>query len=289
MTDAAAIVALAAFVAQHALVLLFALVLVLLAAGALAWRLIERGEPRLFALAARSWHRLDRGRLVARYLGAHALAGLAIATAGTAAFLELTEVVGGRGALAAFDQALAAALARQLGPATQAAFAAITHLGDGAVLWTIALLVGAALLWRGERRLALAWALTTGGGALLNTTLKQLFARSRPLHDPVTLVTHGYSFPSGHASGSLLVYGTLAYLLVRHLPARQRAPVAALALVLVVLVGASRVLLQVHWFSDVLAGWANAAAWAALCIAGLEALRLAPAAGRDGPGARPIT
>jgi membrane-associated phospholipid phosphatase len=57
--------------------------------------------------------------------------------------------------------------------------------------------------------------------------------------------------------------------------ARWHLPVATLALATIVFVGASRVLLQVHWFSDVLAGWANAAAWAALCIAALEAVRLA--------------
>jgi undecaprenyl-diphosphatase len=67
----------------------------------------------------------------------------------------------------------------------------------------------------------------------------------------------------------------LAYFVVRHTPARWHLPVATVALVLVVFVGASRVLLQVHWFSDVLAGWVNAAAWATLCIGGLEAVRLA--------------
>ncbi len=61
---------------------------------------------------------------------------------------------------------------------------------------------------------------------------------------------------------------------MRHAPRRWHLSVAALGLILVVTVGASRVLLQVHWFSDVMAGWASSAAWAALCIAGLEAVRL---------------
>jgi undecaprenyl-diphosphatase len=191
------------------------------------------------------------------------------------AFFELVGETQSGEALAAFDVALAAALARHLDGTTLAIAAAITHLGDPIVLFVLALLVVAALAGRGERQLALAWIVVTGGGALLNRLLKGLFERSRPVHDHVFASAEGFSFPSGHASGSLLVYGMLAYLAVRHAPHRWHLPVAALALMLVVFVGASRVLLQVHWFSDVLAGWANAAAWTTLCIGGLEAIRLA--------------
>jgi undecaprenyl-diphosphatase len=104
--------------------------------------------------------------------------------------------------------------------------------------------------------------------------------RRRPLHDHA-FASDGFSFPSGHASGSLLVYGMLACLVIRGTAPRGHLPVAAMALVLVVFVGASRVLLQVHWFSDVLGGWAVAAAWMGLCIGGLEAVRLAAQPRRD--------
>ena len=86
---------------------------------------------------------------------------------------------------------------------------------------------------------------------------------------------HGFSFPSGHAAGSFAVYAMLAYLAVRLLPRVWHLPGVAAGVLLIVFVGASRVLLQVHYVSDVLAGWAGAATWSALCIAGLETWRIA--------------
>jgi membrane-associated phospholipid phosphatase len=108
---------------------------------------------------------------------------------------------------------------------------------------------------------------------LLNRTLKAIFERSRPLHDHGITAEGGWSFPSGHASGSMLIYGLLAYIVVRHTPARWHIPVALTSIAIITFVGSSRVLLQVHYASDVLAGYAVAVAWLAICVAALEAVR----------------
>ena len=273
--DAAWLVALAEFAARHALLLLLVLTTLLLLVTWSAWRLLERHAPALLAAATPAWRLVDRRRLVARYFGLHAAASFVASAGAVIAFFELADAIGSGADLAAFDRALAAALARELDAPLLRLCGTLTHLGDPRLLWPLAIGVAVLLLWRGERLLALGWSVTTGGGALLNWGLKQLFARTRPVHEHGFAAADGFSFPSGHASGALLVYGMLAYLVVRHSARRWHLPVAALALTTIVFVGASRVLLQVHWFSDVLAGWANAAAWTALCIAGLEAVRLA--------------
>jgi membrane-associated phospholipid phosphatase len=108
----------------------------------------------------------------------------------------------------------------------------------------------------------------------MNTLLKLWFARVRPPHTHGFASVDGWSFPSGHACGSMLVYGLLGYLVVRHTRSAWHIPVAAVTVMLVACIGASRVLLQVHYFSDVLAGWAAAGVWVSLCIAGLEAVRV---------------
>jgi undecaprenyl-diphosphatase len=77
----------------------------------------------------------------------------------------------------------------------------------------------------------------------------------------------GWSFPSGHASGAMRVYGLLGYLSAREAPHAWRLPVALAAALLVVLVGYSRVILPVHSVSDVLAGDASAGTWVAASIA----------------------
>jgi undecaprenyl-diphosphatase len=266
---------LATFIAAHALPLLCGVSIALLAAAWLLWRAIERWAPGLVALARPAWHSLDRRRFAARFLGWHGSVAFIVAALGLAAFFELAENIGADEELAAFDDALAAALAHELGPATLAFFGKLTWLGDPRVLVPLAMLVTVAL-WRRATLLAWSWVAATAGGALLNQLLKILFARSRPLHAHAFADANGYSFPSGHASASMLVYGLGAYLIVRHVPRPWHVPVAGAALLLIVFVGASRVLLQVHFASDVLAGWAVAATWTALCVAALEAVRLAP-------------
>ena len=83
----------------------------------------------------------------------------------------------------------------------------------------------------------------------------------------------GYSFPSGHTSGSLVVYGMLAYLCLRLLPPRWHLASVLLASALAFSIGWSRVILQVHWASDVVAGFAFGVAWLTVSIAAIEVTR----------------
>lgn len=85
--------------------------------------------------------------------------------------------------------------------------------------------------------------------------LKYLFARSRPAGEAFT-VASGYSFPSGHAMIALAFYGFLAALLLRHGKGSRQAWVKAIALyILVLLIGLSRIYLNVHYLSDIVAGF----------------------------------
>jgi undecaprenyl-diphosphatase len=104
------------------------------------------------------------------------------------------------------------------------------------------------------------------GNGLLNRGLKAVFERVRPswTHDLVTELS--WSFPSGHASGAMVTYGMLGFIVARVAPATWRPAIVIAAIVLIANVGLSRVLLQVHFFSDVLAGFAIGAAWLAACI-----------------------
>ncbi len=140
-----------------------------------------------------------------------------------------------------------------------------TALGGIAVLALVtAAAIGYLLLVR-KSHSALVVLLAVAGGQLCSTLLKMGFDRARP-----DLVPHGSfvtsaSFPSGHAMMSAVTYLTLGALLASvHSPVRVKSYLLALALVLTLLVGVSRIYLGVHWPTDVAAGWAVGAAWALL-------------------------
>lgn len=84
--------------------------------------------------------------------------------------------------------------------------------------------------------------------------LKLFFGRSRPEGETFTVAT-GYSFPSGHATLSMAFYGFIAYLLVKKWPGEKGRFLALALYITVLLIGISRVYLNVHYASDVLAGY----------------------------------
>jgi membrane-associated phospholipid phosphatase len=124
-------------------------------------------------------------------------------------------------------------------------------------VFRISVLVAAAVLWRRHARSAALWAASTMiVGTLLGAVLKLIVSRARPaLDDPVATAT-GFSFPSGHALNAALGSSLLVALLWRPAARRgRRLLLLAVGVLLVVLTGLDRVLLGVHFPSDVLAGW----------------------------------
>jgi undecaprenyl-diphosphatase len=150
----------------------------------------------------------------------------------------------------------------------------VTALGSHAVLVLLVLSMAGWLLLERRNRAALWLVLWAAGAMLLNSVLKALFARARPdlVEHLVVVVTP--SFPSGHALLSAAIYPMLASVTSRELarPALRRYPIA-LAVVLMLLIGISRIYLGVHWPSDVLAGWFIGSLWAWVATRGLRHVR----------------
>jgi len=135
----------------------------------------------------------------------------------------------------------------------------ITQFGDQALL---ALLIAGGttlLFWKGDNKAAWHWLAVYIATGLLTWLLKNTVEISRPVDFQT-----GFSFPSAHTSMSVAVYGFLALMIARELPAQRRwIPYTAAGLV-ITLIGLSRLYLGAHWFSDVLAGLCLGIAWVAL-------------------------
>ena len=95
-------------------------------------------------------------------------------------------------------------------------------------------------------------------------TIKQLLDRVRPTFNPIT-ETLGPSFPSGHSATAAALYAAVALVLARRRSPRVRALLAGGAVGIAVGVACSRVMLGVHWLSDVVAGLAFGWAWFSVC------------------------
>lgn len=142
----------------------------------------------------------------------------------------------------------------------------LTALGGFTVL---VLVIGATAGYLWIRRAFSAMWLVLGaslGGLILSTLLKGLFQRPRPALTPHLTHVALSSFPSGHSMNSAVVYLTLGLLLAELSDlTRMRIYCVAVAVLLTVLVGLSRVYLGAHYPTDILAGWAAGATWAGLC------------------------
>lgn len=236
----------------------------------------RRGRPARTPAALRpalAWlGRHVRGLRTA--LGLYLLAGLGLALAALAGFAELAEHVM-EGATQRFDEAVLLWMDTHSSPRLTTLALEVTALGSIAAVGLV-LFLASVLFWTMGRRYSvlLLWVAVVGGVAL-NYALKALFSRPRPqLFEWRVPHAGASSFPSGHAMTAAVVYGTLAYLLTRLALGRgARIGVWLVLLGVVLLVGASRLYLGVHYPSDVVAGFGAGFAWAAVCAVGLEVVR----------------
>jgi undecaprenyl-diphosphatase len=194
-----------------------------------------------------------RGRLIA---------GVAILAA-----IWLAMLLWGAGPL---DQSIYEALYSGHRPMLRAIARAFTALGEPTVLIGASAFVGLWLWYAGRGRLGLALLLVTMTGRGLGELQKYWVARPRPEIEPHLVIVKTSSFPSGHATSSMIFYVSLAVALTAG--TRRQRPAAAAAVLLSLLVGTSRIMLGVHWPSDVVGGWAFGLLWVLLTLRPAERL-----------------
>jgi membrane-associated phospholipid phosphatase len=202
--------------------------------------------------------------------------GLLITTGCSCLFVVVAIGVLTGGPLVHFDRSIADALHTYASgaPSLTNSLRAVSILGSLEALALVGVLVAVALLMQRNWLTLAAWLVVVLGGEVLNLLLKDLFARPRPSFEHPLVVDTSYSFPSGQAMESVVVYGMLAYFVV--LTSRawgKRAVSVGGAALIVLLIGFSRVYLGAHYVSDVVGGFAAGGAWLSAVITAWEAMR----------------
>ena len=207
-------------------------------------------------------------------VGVLLLAGLAVIVVCVAFFAMLADEVM-EGGTQKFDDSVLLWMNRHASPVLTDVALTVTALGAGTVVWLV-VIVASVFLWSSRHRwsVALLWVSIVGSG-LINSVMKLFFNRPRPQLFPWRAPYAGLSsFPSGHSMTSMVCYATLAYLVARLEPNRfLRRFTFGVAVLIVVMIGLSRMYLGVHYPTDVLAGFTMGLAWASFSALGLEALR----------------
>ncbi len=169
----------------------------------------------------------------------------------------LSLVAAGSGTLPG-DRAITEAIQRHTPALVMEWYVLLNHLGE-VVPWTALVTVGLALILAVIRHLAEAMLLlVTLPLRLVNAGLKLLFDSPRPIETDVTIteLADGFGFPSGHASGAMLLYGVLYFVAPRVIrsPALRRLLRIA-AIMMIVMAGLARIAVGAHWPSDVVGGY----------------------------------
>lgn len=201
-------------------------------------------------------------------LGLSLSVGLVVIGLAGWAFGGILEDVVREDELATRDSPVAAWLVGHRAGWLSAVMRVVTTLGEGRVVAVLLVLAALVLAREGYRwSTAVMLAVVASGTSVLVNAVKLLVTRARP--DIADLLTGapGYAFPSGHSAQAVAAYGVIAYLLAGRLRIwGQRVSVWAVAVLVMALVGFSRLYLGAHWLTDVLGGFALGATWTALVI-----------------------
>jgi undecaprenyl-diphosphatase len=202
------------------------------------------------------------------FLGLHLTLSLVVVAAGVWLFSSLLDAVLDNAFLVRFDQLADRAIHSGTTAAGLVFFSNVSRVGSPPVMWTLGGIGAVFLILRRWPTLFVTWVAAFGGGGLIEQVLKRVVHRSRPPYGAAYLNGTSFSFPSGHSTMSFIGCTMLVYvIIVARRPSRPiRTALASAAAVFIILVGASRIYLGVHYPSDVLGGWVVSATWEAVCI-----------------------
>jgi undecaprenyl-diphosphatase len=220
--------------------------------------------PTVAAAEPRAWQRwvswlLTRGHGALASLGLVLISGLVLGAGALLLFADLAEDVHEPEAQQ-IDQGILAALHQHTSPFLDQAAWFISLLGSE-ILAVLFFVTVAWLLWQRRYGAAISLSIVVVGAMILNDLLKLLIRRPRPAEVITSLPGQVWSFPSGHAMVSLAFYGFLAYLGWEILRGVWRVLWVASMVLLVLLIGWSRIYLGVHYFTDVVAGYVAGFIW----------------------------
>src|ERR687897_736153 len=188
------------------------------------------------------------------------------------AFTELSdEVIEGESR--AFDRAVMLWIHTTFQDRLDGAMRIVTALGDYWVVLPLLAVAVTIFTRQGWRLSAILLLVSTAGSAVLTTVLKSVFERARPELFDSGYHASLYSFPSGHATVAVGFYGMLTVILAYQLQGKARWTVAVSGLLVVLLIGFSRLYLGVHYPTDIVAGYLAALLWL-VCVGAVYALWL---------------
>jgi undecaprenyl-diphosphatase len=211
-------------------------------------------------------------------------AGLAFSAFVIWAFTELADVVI-EGESRRFDRAVLLWIHTTFPSWLDGPMRILTALG---YYWFVLLLLVVTVAFfyqRGWRLSAILLLVSTAGSAVLTTVLKSVFQRARPELFDSGYQASFYSFPSGHATVAVGLYGMLTVVLAYRLRGTARWAVAVTGILVVLLIGFSRLYLGVHYPTDVVAGYLAALLWL-VCVGAVYALWLSVRRLRAGESSR---
>lgn len=132
-------------------------------------------------------------------------------------------------------------------------FKAITILGNGKIIGCLCIML--LLLNKTRNIIGIPVSIVTSLSGILNIMLKNIFERQRPLLDQL-VYEDSFSFPSGHSMATATIYSMIIYLSCKYIKNKKlKYLVNILSVMLIFLIGISRIYLRVHYFTDVIAGW----------------------------------
>lgn len=176
-------------------------------------------------------------------------------------------VLVGADRIAWFDQSIIDAVQGMENEGLTRIMKGFTFLGSSLVA-TLLSVIAFLFLWLvlRHRKELLMFLLSVGGSEIWNVIIKNWMQRQRPNTHRLIEIS-GFSFPSGHSMAAFALYGTLTYLLWRHIPALAgRIAMIVIGVALTLLIGISRIYLGVHYPSDVFGGYLASATWLMLSI-----------------------